>query len=91
LKPERRPSGRRAYSKALLDSFMRRDLPQASRKAVAYGRVSSAAQRPDLKSQRRVGRISTPLAVYVGGRRSQYQAADFVAIMDRIEASVRSW
>jgi putative resolvase len=53
LKPERTPPGRRAYTKALLDSFMRRD-PYSARKAVAYCRVSSAAQKPDLKDQRRV-------------------------------------
>jgi predicted site-specific integrase-resolvase len=54
LKPERTPSARRAYSKTMQDSFMRRDPPQGARKAVTYCRVSSAAQKPDLKNQRRV-------------------------------------
>jgi putative resolvase len=93
LKPERTPSGRRAYSKALLDSFMRRDLPQASRKAVAYCRVSSAGQKPDLKNQRRVledfcaarGVANVEFVEEVGGGLN-LKRPKFMAIMDRIEA-----
>jgi putative resolvase len=39
LRPERTPSARRAYSKGMLHSFMRRDPPQGARNAVAYCRV----------------------------------------------------
>jgi predicted site-specific integrase-resolvase len=41
------------YSKALLEAFMR-GTPKVERSPVAYCRVSSAAQKPDLKNQRRV-------------------------------------
>jgi putative resolvase len=54
LKPERTPTGRRVYSKVILDAFMRREPAQSLRIPVAYCRVSSAAQKPDLKNQRRV-------------------------------------
>ena len=54
LVPERTDSGRRMYSKAMLDAFMRRTPPDIARAAVTYCRVSSAAQKPDLKNQRRV-------------------------------------
>ena len=54
LVPERTDSGRRMYSQAALDEFMKRPVKTAPRGAVAYCRVSSAAQRPDMKNQRRV-------------------------------------
>jgi hypothetical protein len=41
LKPERTPSGRRAYSKAMLDSFMRRDPPQGARLGLAKPRINA--------------------------------------------------
>jgi len=54
LKPERTSTGRRAYTKAALDVVLNRVPQQAARIPVAYCRVSSAAQKPDLKNQRRV-------------------------------------
>jgi putative resolvase len=93
LKPERTPSARRAYSKAMQDSFMRRGPPQGARKAVAYCSVSSAAQKPDLKNQRRVvedlcaarGVANVDFVEEVGGGLN-LKRPKFVAIMDRIEA-----
>jgi putative resolvase len=92
MKPERTPSGRRAYPRALLDSFMRRD-PNSARKAVAYCRVSSAAQKPDLKNQRRVledfcaarGVAGVEFVEDVGGG-LKLKRPKFVALIDRIEA-----
>jgi putative resolvase len=89
LKPERTPSGRRAYPKALLDSLMRRD-PYSARKAVAYCRVSSAVQKPDLTS--RIGRLlrcswrgGVEFVEEVRGGLN-LKRPKFVALMDRIEA-----
>lgn len=47
------PSGRRAYSLDLLRAAMGLADEQSERTAIAYCRVSSQAQRPDLKNQRR--------------------------------------
>jgi putative resolvase len=93
LKAERTPSGRRAYTKALLDAFMRRDPPQSVRVPVAYCRVSSAAHKPDLKNQRRVledfcvakGVANVEFVEEVGGGLN-LKRKKFVALMDRIEA-----
>jgi len=56
LKPKgRTPTGRRVYTREQLDAFMglRREIPVPTR-SLAYCRVSSKAQKPDLKNQRRV-------------------------------------
>lgn len=50
LKPERSPSGRRLYRKSAIDYFLGAEV--VKRKVVAYCRVSSQAQKPDLKNQR---------------------------------------
>jgi len=71
---------------------MRRN-PQLSRKAVAYCRVSSAAQKPDLKNQRRVledfcaarGVANIEFVEEVGGGLN-LKRKKFVALMDQIEA-----
>jgi excisionase family DNA binding protein len=48
-------TGRRAYTKEQLDAFLgRKTERQAPSRIIAYCRVSSAAQQPDLKNQRRV-------------------------------------
>jgi putative resolvase len=94
LKPERTSTGRRIYSKAALDAFMRRSpSSSATRVPIAYCRVSSAAQRPDLKNQRRVledfcaarGVANAEFVEEVGGGLN-LKRPKFVAIMDRIEA-----
>lgn len=55
LRPSRTPTNRRVYTKEQLDEFLgqHHEVPQPTR-LVAYCRVSSTAQKPDLKNQRRV-------------------------------------
>lgn len=55
LVAKRTKTGRRCYTEAQLMSFMGfRPAEKLKRRRVAYLRVSSVAQRPDLKNQRRV-------------------------------------
>lgn len=49
----RTSSNRRRYTESQLRAFLRLPSPAAARRIVAYCRVSSAAQRPDLANQRR--------------------------------------
>jgi putative resolvase len=93
LKPERTDTGRRMYSKAALDAFMRRT-PSVTKVPVAYCRVSSAAQKPDLKNQRRVleefcaakGLANVEFVEEVGGGLN-LKRPKFLALMDRVEAA----
>jgi predicted site-specific integrase-resolvase len=93
LAPERTPTGRRSYSKAALDSFLLRGPAPAARTAIAYCRVSSSAQKPDLKNQRRVledfcaarGVANVEYVEEVGGGLN-LKRPRFVVLMDRIEA-----
>jgi len=81
------------YSQAALDEFMKRPVKTAPRGAVAYCRVSSAAQRPDMKNQRRVleefcaarGVANVEFIEEIGGGMN-LKRTKFVALMDRIEA-----
>jgi predicted site-specific integrase-resolvase len=51
----RTKTGRRAYTRAQLDEFLGRQTGRLEpHRVIAYCRVSSAAQKPDLKNQRRV-------------------------------------
>jgi predicted site-specific integrase-resolvase len=50
----RTASNRRRYTESQLRAFLRLEPPVAPRRTVAYCRVSSPAQRPDLVNQRRV-------------------------------------
>lgn len=54
LPARRTPGGRRYYCKRDLDSFLGRTVAAPRKVHVAYCRVSSQAQRPDLKNQRSV-------------------------------------
>jgi len=93
LKAERTDTGRPMYSKAALDAFMRwtRSVAKAP---VAYCRVSSRAQKPDLKNQRRVleefcaarGLANVEFVEEVGGG-LDLKRPKFLALMDRIEAT----
>jgi hypothetical protein len=93
LGPGRWSSRRTHGSKASLDAFMRREPPAAVRVPVAYCRVSSSAQKPDLKNQRRV--VENFCATH-GVANVEYveevccglnlKRPKFVALMDRIEA-----
>lgn len=93
LKPERTDTGRRMYSKAALDAFMRRT-PSVAKAPVAYCRVSSGAQKPDLKNQRRVleefcaarGLANVEFVEEVGAGLN-LKRPKFLALMDRIEAT----
>jgi len=93
LKAERTPTGRRIYTKAALDAYLKRLPPSTAKVAVAYCRVSSAAQRPDLKNQKRVlqdfcaarGVANVEYLEEIGGGLN-LKRKQFVALMDRIEA-----
>jgi putative resolvase len=93
LRAERTDRGRRVYSEAALDAFMRRPAPTKTKVTVAYCRVSSAAQKPDLKNQRRVledfcaarGVANVEFVEEIGGGLNLARKK-FVALMDRIEA-----
>ena len=50
LKPDRAPSGRRLYRKSSINSFLGNNSNETKRKIIAYCRVSSQAQKPDLKN-----------------------------------------
>lgn len=52
LVAERSPSGRRLYKEGAIKAMIGLGGPIESRRIVAYCRVSSQAQRPDLKNQR---------------------------------------
>lgn len=54
LVASRTPTNRRFYTRAQLDNFLGVNLPVEKKKIVAYCRVSSQAQRPDLKNQRSI-------------------------------------
>jgi putative resolvase len=54
LKSQRTPTGRRFYTHAQLLSYFGMSPAASAKRIVAYCRVSSHAQKPDLKNQRRV-------------------------------------
>lgn len=93
LKPSRLATGRRSYAKSDLDEYLGRRQPQPDRHASAYCRVSSAAQRPDLKNQRKVledfaaarGIANVEFVEEIGGGLNLTRPK-FVALMDAIES-----
>jgi putative resolvase len=93
LKPERTDSGRRMYPKMRLDAFMGRKAGALAAAPVAYCRVSSAAQKPDLKNQRRAleefcaaqAIANVEFIEEIGGGLN-LRRPKFVTLMDRIEA-----
>lgn len=54
LPAKRTSTGKRYWLRADLDAYLGRTAVLVPRKRIAYCRVSSAAQRPDLKNQRRI-------------------------------------
>jgi putative resolvase len=54
LPARRRATGRRYWLRADLDAFLGRTAAVVPRRSLAYCRVSSQAQRPDLKNQRAI-------------------------------------
>ena len=92
LKPEgRTATKRRAYSQAQLDAFLGRKRNVVPRRKVAYCRVSSQAQKPDLKNQRRtledfcVGRglACVEFIEEIGGGLN-FSRKQFLSLMDEI-------
>ena len=54
LKASRSPSGRRLYNDEQIRAYRTELPPRIERLCIAYVRVSSQAQRPDLKNQRKL-------------------------------------
>jgi excisionase family DNA binding protein len=94
LVPATRTSGnRRRYTESQLRACLRQPVP-AVRRVVAYCRVSSAAQRPDLRNQRRVleefvaahGLANVEFIEEVGGGLN-FSRKRFLALMDAVGRS----
>jgi predicted site-specific integrase-resolvase len=94
LKPDSRSvTNRRLYSESQLVRFGSRGVETMLTRRVAYCRVSSAAQRPDLANQRRVleefvvarGLANVEFIEEVGGGLN-FQRKKFLALMDDIGA-----
>ena len=89
----RTKTGRRAYTKAQLDEFLGRSHRDTPKRAIGYCRVSSAAQKPDLKNQRRVleefaaarGLANVEWVEEVGGGLNLTRKK-FLQVMDAIES-----
>jgi putative resolvase len=89
LTARRTPTGRRFYTEE--DRRKLLALPQAMRRAVAYCRVSSAAQKPDLKNQRQAletfcaarGLANIEFIEEVGGG-VNFERKAFTALMDAV-------
>jgi len=87
----RTASNRRRYTESQLRAFLRLPTIAAPRRVLAYCRVSSAAQRPDLANQRRVleqfavarGLAGTEYIEEVGGG-LDFGRKRFLALMDAI-------
>lgn len=94
LVPEgRTATNRRYYTQAQLDLFLgRRGNPDAPRRVIAYCRVSSQAQKPDLKNQRRIledftaarGLAGVEWVEEIGGGLN-FKRPKFTAIMESVE------
>jgi predicted site-specific integrase-resolvase len=89
----RTKTGRRAYTKAQLDEFLGHRHHDAPKRVIGYCRVSSAAQKPDLKNQRRVleefaaarGLANVEWVEEVGGGLNLTRKK-FLQVMDAIES-----
>lgn len=90
----RTPTNRRYYSRDTVLAFQGRKPEAVERKRVAYCRVSSAAQRPDLANQRRVleefvvarGLANVEFIEEIGGGLN-FERRKFLALMDDIGQS----
>ena len=93
LPANRSPGGRRYYNKRDLDVFLGKTVASPPKSAVAYCRVSSQAQRPDLKNQRSVledfcisrGLSNVEFIEEVGGGLN-FKRPKFIQLIDRIDA-----
>ncbi len=94
LPAHRTSTGRRYWLKADLDCYLGRTTATRERTAVAYCRVSSQAQRPDLKNQRSVledfcavrGLANVEFITEIGGGLN-FKRKGFLAIIDRLVRS----
>lgn len=93
LPAKRTSSGRRYWLKDDLDRYLGRTSPTERRTALVYCRVSSQAQRPDLKNQRQVlemfcatrGIANAEFVEEVGGGLN-FKRRLFLSVIDRIMA-----
>jgi predicted site-specific integrase-resolvase len=91
LVASRTPTGRRVYTVEQLRSVTRLSSPRIARKPVAYLRVSSQAQRTDLKNQRKVaeefcvarGLANVDFVEEIGGGLN-FKRKQFLSLVDRI-------
>jgi putative resolvase len=91
LPAKRTSTGRRYWNRSDLDTYLGRTAVAPPRRSVAYCRVSSQAQRPDLKNQRRViedfciakGIANVEFIEEVGGGLN-FKRPKFLALMDSV-------
>ena len=91
LRPKRTPTGRRAYEVDQIDAFLGQAPTNTIRVPVAYCRVSSQAQRPDLTNQRSVltdfcvakALANVDFIEEIGGGLN-FKRPKFLSIIDRI-------
>jgi putative resolvase len=91
LTAKRTPTGRRYYEPRQIDEWLGEQRKQVSRDCLAYCRVSSQAQKPDLKNQREVttqfciarGIANVEYVEEIGGGLN-FRRPKFVALVDRI-------
>lgn len=89
----RHPSGRRFYTQDQLQAYLPRAVVEVVRVPIAYCRVSSQAQRPDLKNQTRVVKeyckrmlLKKVECVSEVGGGLNFKRKKFLALVDRIVA-----
>ena len=93
LKASRSPSGRRLYTDQQIRAYRTELPPRIERLCVAYVRVSSQAQRPDLMNQRKLleqfciakGQVVDEWVEELGGGLN-FKRPKFIALFDRIAA-----
>mgnify|MGYP001557769011 CR=1 FL=1 len=91
LVAQRTPTGRRYYELSQLETWLGKQQREVVRERLAYCRVSSQAQRPDLKNQREVvtqfcigrGIANVEYIEEIGGGLN-FKRPKFVDLMDRI-------
>lgn len=95
LPAKRTATGRRFWQKRDLDAFLGKTTVEGARRIIAYCRVSSGNQRPDLKNQRKTledwclacGLSDVEFVEEVGGGLN-LRRKGFVAVMEAVERGV---
>lgn len=93
FKAQRTPTGRRMYPLQSVMEFVGMAVPQAEKTVIVYCRVSSQAQKPDLKNQRRVlsefcasrGMSNAEFVEEIGGGLN-FKRKLFLSVVDRVIA-----